>query len=79
MTKAERQKMLEEKLITMQAYENELRGKNITYIGGVDEVGRGPLAGKAAHRHRPPARHHRGHAQPDHCVRRRSAFPDKDD
>lgn len=45
MTKAERQKMLEEKLITMQAYENELRGKNITYIGGVDEVGRGPLAG----------------------------------
>ena len=45
MTKAERQKLLEEKLITMQAYERELREKGVTYIGGVDEVGRGPLAG----------------------------------
>ncbi len=26
-------------------YENELYEKNITYIGGVDEVGRGPLVG----------------------------------
>lgn len=45
MTKAERQKLLEEKLVTMQAYENELRAGGIRYIGGVDEVGRGPLAG----------------------------------
>ena len=45
MTKAERQKLLEEKLVTMQAYENELRAEGIRYIGGVDEVGRGPLAG----------------------------------
>ena len=44
MTKAERQKLLEEKLVTMQAYENELRAEGIRYIGGVDEVGRGPLA-----------------------------------
>ena len=26
-------------------YENELRNKNINIIGGVDEVGRGPLIG----------------------------------
>ena len=45
MTRAERQKLLEEKLVTMQAYENELRAEGIRYIGGVDEVGRGPLAG----------------------------------
>ena len=45
MTKAERQKLLEEKLVTMQAYENELRAEGIRYVGGVDEVGRGPLAG----------------------------------
>ena len=45
MTKAERQKLLEEKLITMQSYERALRERGITYIGGVDEVGRGPLAG----------------------------------
>ena len=45
MTKAERQKLLEEKLITMQTYERDLREKGVTYIGGVDEVGRGPLAG----------------------------------
>ena len=45
MTKAERQKLLEEKLITMQVYERALRERGITYTGGVDEVGRGPLAG----------------------------------
>ena len=45
MTKAEKQKLLEEKLITMQTYERDIREKGITYIGGVDEVGRGPLAG----------------------------------
>ena len=45
MTRAERQKLREEKLVTMQAYENELRAEGIRYIGGVDEVGRGPWAG----------------------------------
>lgn len=45
MTKAERQILLEERLITMQTYERDLRKKGVTYIGGVDEVGRGPLAG----------------------------------
>ena len=45
MTKAEREKMLAEKLITMQEYENKLRERGIKYIAGVDEVGRGPLAG----------------------------------
>lgn len=45
MTKAERQKMLEEKLETMQQYERQLRAGGAQYIGGVDEVGRGPLAG----------------------------------
>ncbi len=37
MTKAERQKLLEEKIITMQTYERDLREKGITYIGGVDD------------------------------------------
>ncbi len=29
----------------MMAYENELYNQGATYIAGVDEVGRGPLAG----------------------------------
>ncbi len=45
MTKAEREEMLKEKLQTMQVYERELRAAGVEYIGGVDEVGRGPLAG----------------------------------
>lgn len=45
MTKAERQKMLEEKLLTMQQFENQLRAEGLKYIAGIDEVGRGPLAG----------------------------------
>ena len=45
MTKAEREKILQEKLQTMQIYERELRAAGVEYIGGVDEVGRGPLAG----------------------------------
>lgn len=45
MKKEEREKILAEKLITMQVYENQLRQAGATYIGGVDEVGRGPLAG----------------------------------
>lgn len=39
------QKELEEKLLEMSKYENALRDKGISLIGGVDEVGRGPLAG----------------------------------
>lgn len=50
MTKAERQKRMEEDLIRMKAYEERLyregnRCGKIEYIAGVDEVGRGPLAG----------------------------------
>ena len=45
MTKAERQQMLQEKLQTMQEYERQLRASGAKYVAGVDEVGRGPLAG----------------------------------
>ena len=45
MTKAERQQMLREKLVTMQEYERQIRTSGAKYIAGVDEVGRGPLAG----------------------------------
>lgn len=45
MKKEERQKLLQEKLIKMKEYENALYKKGIQYIAGVDEVGRGPLAG----------------------------------
>ena len=44
-TKAERQQMLMEKLETMQEYERSLRASGAKYVAGVDEVGRGPLAG----------------------------------
>ncbi len=43
--KEEKLKALEEKLLTMQVYEKELRERGLKFIGGVDEVGRGPLAG----------------------------------
>ena len=45
MTKEERTEKLKEKLAEMSAYENALREKGARYIAGVDEVGRGPLAG----------------------------------
>ena len=45
MTKQERQQMLREKLVTMQEYECQIRTSGAKYIAGVDEVGRGPLAG----------------------------------
>lgn len=45
MTKAERQQMLMEKLETMQEYERSLRASGAKHVAGVDEVGRGPLAG----------------------------------
>ncbi len=45
MTKAEREEILRERLRTMQTFEKELRAKGLKYIAGIDEVGRGPLAG----------------------------------
>lgn len=45
MTKQERLELQREKLKLMTKYENELRQKGCRYIAGVDEVGRGPLAG----------------------------------
>lgn len=45
MTGAEREKLQKQRLAEMKAYENNLRAQGINYIGGVDEVGRGPLAG----------------------------------
>ena len=45
MTKQEREQVLREKLQTMQVYERDLRAAGKRYIAGVDEVGRGPLAG----------------------------------
>lgn len=45
MTKEERLKKQRERLAEMQQYENKLRSEGVTYIAGVDEVGRGPLAG----------------------------------
>ncbi|MEG0662025.1 MAG: ribonuclease HII, partial [Anaerovoracaceae bacterium] len=44
MKKAEREQMLKEKLAGMKAFEQELCG-DAPFIAGVDEVGRGPLAG----------------------------------
>lgn len=45
MTKVEREKMLAERLEQMKKYERELFEHGVLYVGGVDEVGRGPLAG----------------------------------
>ena len=45
MTKEERLEKQREKLEQMKAYERALYEKGIRYIAGVDEVGRGPLAG----------------------------------
>lgn len=45
MTKAERQELLKEKLKAMRVYEEELYRNGIRLVAGVDEVGRGPLAG----------------------------------
>ena len=41
----EKEKVLKEKLIQMKLYENKLYEKGICMVAGVDEVGRGPLAG----------------------------------
>lgn len=45
MTKAERQERDIAKLAEMRAHEDELRAEGYRYIAGIDEVGRGPLAG----------------------------------
>ena len=45
MKKEEREAMLREHLAEMKKYENEIWARGIKYIAGVDEVGRGPLAG----------------------------------
>jgi len=45
MTKQEREAKLKEKLLIMNQYEDALRAQGIEFIAGVDEVGRGPLAG----------------------------------
>jgi len=45
MKKEEREELLKVKLETMLAYERALWGKGILHVAGVDEVGRGPLAG----------------------------------
>lgn len=45
MTKAERLAKQEQRFFEMQKYEKEIREKGFTVVAGVDEVGRGPLAG----------------------------------
>lgn len=45
MTKKEREKMLAERLEQMKAFERGLAERGVLYVAGVDEVGRGPLAG----------------------------------
>ncbi|MBR3146754.1 MAG: ribonuclease HII [Eubacterium sp.] len=45
MTKKEREQMLAEKLEQMKKYERDLNTEGVSFIAGVDEVGRGPLAG----------------------------------
>jgi ribonuclease HII len=45
MTREERELKLRARLDEMQAFERDLRARGARYIAGVDEVGRGPLAG----------------------------------
>lgn len=45
MKKLEREKYLQEKLVEMKSFESELHSRGIKFIAGMDEVGRGPLAG----------------------------------
>lgn len=45
MKKAEREAYLRQRLEEMKRFETEICGKDVRYIAGVDEVGRGPLAG----------------------------------
>jgi len=41
----EKKQKLHEHFLRMNKYENQIRGEGYTYIAGIDEVGRGPLAG----------------------------------
>ena len=43
--KQEKQKALQDRFIQMSSYETELRSRGIEMIAGIDEAGRGPLAG----------------------------------
>ena len=45
MTKEEREEKMRQRLVEMRKFEDDLQSEGITYIAGVDEVGRGPLAG----------------------------------
>lgn len=45
MTKQERLELQKQRLVEMKKYEDELHARGIQYVAGVDEVGRGPLAG----------------------------------
>ena len=45
MTKQERQERDAQKLTEMRAHEDELRREGYRFVAGIDEVGRGPLAG----------------------------------
>lgn len=45
MKKVERERMLAAKLEEMKKYERGLAERGVRFVGGVDEVGRGPLAG----------------------------------
>jgi len=45
MTKEEREELLRGKLAEMKSYEDALHARGVLYVAGVDEVGRGPLAG----------------------------------
>lgn len=40
-----KEQRLHDHFVTMNQYEKEIRNKGYTYIAGIDEVGRGPLAG----------------------------------
>jgi len=45
MTKQERLELQKQRLVEMKKYEDALHAQGIQYVAGVDEVGRGPLAG----------------------------------
>lgn len=45
MKKAEKEAYLRQRLVEMKQFEQEICGENCRFIAGVDEVGRGPLAG----------------------------------
>lgn len=45
MTKAEREELQKQMLVEMRSFEDDLHSRGVKYIAGIDEVGRGPLAG----------------------------------